>query len=159
PSAFKDIQPSDIILGKVTYGEIMTRYFDSKEYKQQLQVESDKEAGVDYTQFKALQSKGELPKNMTWLEYQKLKATQFGTELDTGGLSTTQRTKLGEYVGSVQDYGNRKEALEELEIFKTKIITEIGQSGYDLIKAEIDRLYPSEEGDRQIVWWNPLTWF
>ena len=32
PSAFEDIKPSDIALGKTSYGEILTRYLDSPEY-------------------------------------------------------------------------------------------------------------------------------
>ena len=36
PSAFLDIKPSDIMLNKLTYGEVAARYVDSKEYQAEL---------------------------------------------------------------------------------------------------------------------------
>lgn len=39
PSAFKDIKPSDLMLGKVTFGEIQARYLDSAEYKKKISKE------------------------------------------------------------------------------------------------------------------------
>ena len=46
-------------------------------------------------------------------------------------------------MAEIPGYGNRDKALTALESQKTAIILTITQTGYDQLKAEIDRIFPA----------------
>ena len=68
-------------------------------------------------------------------------------ETGTSGLSiserTAQREAMSGYLGQVISYTSRDEALADLSKYQTKIINDVGQAGFDSIKAEVDRLFPA----------------
>ena len=88
PSAFKDIKPSDIALGKISFGEIQARYLDSNEYAKSL----EKEAPASVEEYNYLLKNGQIPKGTSYIDYEKMKATQFGTEGEDGVIPSNKDT-------------------------------------------------------------------
>jgi len=108
-SGFVDLEPADI--PNLTLKQIQERILRSDEYKLEAQGEQDKAAGSDYQEYKNLQKLGEIPANMTYLGYQKLLATQYGTEKAGGSkngfsFSSGDQTKLLGSGFSLQDMKN-----------------------------------------------------
>lgn len=82
PSAFKDIKPSDIMLGKLTYADVLQRYLDSDEYEAGMRVGEKAPASVE--EFNYLKKNKMIPEDWSYLQYQQYKATQYGTERVAG---------------------------------------------------------------------------
>lgn len=135
-SGFTDLNPQSI--SSLTLAEIQQRILGSQEYQDELQSESDKEAGSDYQSFLALKEKGELPSNMTYLGYQQLKATQYGTES-----SGTKKTSFSE--ADTQYLLGSGFTKSEIEAIKA----DVEQYGLDQVKqgleaeqaAALDKVY------------------
>ena len=101
PSAFKDIKPSDIALGRISFGEIQARYLDSDEYAKSL--ESEAPASVE--EYNYLLKNGQIPKGTSYIDYQKMKATQFGTEGGSGGTEPLDVLNVARYKELYPDAG------------------------------------------------------
>ena len=66
---------------------------------------------------------------------------------DIDALSVSERKikqeALSGYLGAVATYKTREEAITALDKYQAKIITDVGQDGYNLIKAELERQFPA----------------
>lgn len=109
-SGFTDLSPQE--LASLTLRDIQERILNSQEYKDELQAASKKEQAdanklsgpASYQEFTLMQREGY---KGSYMDYQKLKATQYGTEKSGGGGSTGTIPKgANQPVKSFEDYLN-----------------------------------------------------
>lgn len=68
-------------------------------------------------------------------------------EVGGGGLTTTERNNLSDYLTEIGSYGSREEALTDLATNSTKIIVDVGQQGFNTLEQEINRRFPETPGE------------
>ena len=83
-SGFKDLQPADWL--EMTPSELQTRIQNSDEYKKEIAGEGKP---ASYEEYEFLLKNGSIPKGTSYVGFQRMKATQYGTEGSGGGKGST----------------------------------------------------------------------
>jgi hypothetical protein len=65
--------------------------------------------------------------------------------LGSSSLSKTQKEALSGYLGELGGYTSRDEALAELNRYEAKIKIDVGDAGYKILTAEINRIFPAPD--------------
>ena len=71
------------------------------------------------------------------------KSQNGGTDSGTTTLSVSQKGKLADLLNQVPSYKSKVEAVRDLEVHRSAIVAELGESGYNEILKEINRYFSS----------------